>query len=157
MPRAGSRTSEPGSVGDELRRLRLDKKWSLGDLHQAVECSISVPYLSRIELGDALPRPEKLGAMATVLEGDLDALLRQRDKEELVRRGAEPEIAELALTLRELDNGRCRALVGELAATFRGMTERSRDDVLRTLTEVMEQLQGNEAAWERGRELTRSR
>lgn len=138
MPRSESGKTEPESLGDELRRLRLDKGWSLGDLHHATRRSVSVPYASRLERSGALPRPEMLEVIAEALGADLGPLMRQRDKEDLLREGIDPEVAELALTLRELDDEHTREVVGKLADALGQMEQADRHQFLATLEEAIE-------------------
>jgi transcriptional regulator with XRE-family HTH domain len=74
---------------------------SLSDLHRKTRPRVSVAYLSRIELGTALPRPDKLRAIGEALDADLDQLMLRREEEELVRSGLDPAVAHLAVTMRD--------------------------------------------------------
>jgi transcriptional regulator with XRE-family HTH domain len=75
---------------------------SLSALHLATHRRVSVAYLSRIELGTGMPRPDKLKLIGEALDADLETLMLRREEEELVRRGLDPVVAHLAITLRDM-------------------------------------------------------
>lgn len=61
------------TFGETIRRLRRQKKWSLGKLAEATGLSYS--YLSRVENDSASPQAEAVARLAEALDGDLRELL----------------------------------------------------------------------------------
>lgn len=61
------------TLGETIRRLRRQKKWSLGKL--AEETALSYSYLSRVENDSASPQAEAVARLAEALDGDLRELL----------------------------------------------------------------------------------
>ncbi len=109
------------TFGETVRRLRRQKKWSLGQLQQATGLSYS--YLSRVENDSASPQVEAVTKIAEALDGDLGELLELANclpeviLKRLVRR-AEASGASLnrsAGTGGSAPTSRVAALVAELA------------------------------------------
>jgi len=65
------------TFGETVRRLRRQKKWSLGQLQEATGLSYS--YLSRVENDSASPQAEAVTKIAEALDGDLEELLELAD------------------------------------------------------------------------------
>ena len=61
------------TFGETIRRLRRQKKWSLGRLSE--ETGLSYSYLSRVENDSASPQAEAVARLAEALDGDLRELL----------------------------------------------------------------------------------
>ncbi len=79
-----------------------------------------MPYLSQIEHDHVLPRPEKLEAVAKAFGVDVQDLLDEREKKELVERyGLDDGVAEVVLSLNRLDPERREFLV----RSFRGLLD----------------------------------
>ncbi len=105
------------SFGERLQKSRAEKGWTLDDLAARVE--LTAPYLSKVERGLVLPRRDTLLAILESLEADPTEALAERDKEELMRLGRDPEVADVMIDV-ELLAPELRARVldlvrGELA------------------------------------------
>ena len=61
------------TFGETIRRLRRQKKWSLGML--AEETGLSYSHLSRVENDSASPQADAVARLAEALDGDLRELL----------------------------------------------------------------------------------
>lgn len=61
------------AIGENLRRLRRDKKWTQGDL--AKKCGIKVGQLSKIELNKTDPKLSTIESIIDALECSPNALL----------------------------------------------------------------------------------
>lgn len=65
------------TFGETIRRLRREKRWSLGTL--AEQTGLSYSYLSRVENDSASPQADVVARLAEALEGDLTHLLELAD------------------------------------------------------------------------------
>ncbi len=65
------------TFGETIRRLRREKKWSLGTL--AEKTGLSYSFLSRVENDSASPQADAVARLAEALEGDLPHLLELAD------------------------------------------------------------------------------
>ena len=65
------------TFGETVRRLRRQKKWSLGQLQEATGLSYS--YLSRVENDSASPQADAVSKIAEALDGNLEELLELAD------------------------------------------------------------------------------
>jgi transcriptional regulator with XRE-family HTH domain len=65
------------TFGETIRRLRRQKKWSLGTLAEATGLSYS--FLSRVENDSASPEAKTVARLAEALDGDLRELLELAD------------------------------------------------------------------------------
>jgi transcriptional regulator with XRE-family HTH domain len=61
------------SLGEYVRRLRRERRWSLYDA--ARECKLSYTHLSRIENDSTVPGPDTVARLAVALGGDLRTML----------------------------------------------------------------------------------
>ena len=61
------------TLGETIRRLRRQKKWSLGTL--AEKTGLSYSYLSRVENDSASPQADAVARLAEALDGDIRELL----------------------------------------------------------------------------------
>jgi transcriptional regulator with XRE-family HTH domain len=139
MRRAGSDTSveyeaerdvpesrSAAAIGKRLRALRHERQLTLHELRAATQ--LSTPYLSRIERGETLPRPETLQVIGSALEV-ADDVLRPlledlsfgRECAALERLGYDPDVAELTAMLSRLDAGTREAVVGRWTRLLDGV------------------------------------
>jgi len=91
-----ARSLETDKFGEQIRRLRLSKHMSLGDLAAAVDTSRS--FLSQIEQGKTLPSLGTLKAIAAALDVTVGSLIDEPATEILepvVRKGSRPKIERL--------------------------------------------------------------
>ena len=65
------------TLGETIRRLRREKRWSLGTL--AERTGLSYSHLSRVENDSASPQADGIARIAEALDGDLRALLELAD------------------------------------------------------------------------------
>ena len=65
------------TLGETIRRLRREKKWSLGTL--AEKTGLSYSHLSRVENDSASPQADAVARIAEALDGDLRELLTLAD------------------------------------------------------------------------------
>ena len=65
------------TFGETIRRLRRQKKWSLGTLTE--QTGLSYSYLSRVENDSASPQPDAVARLAEALDGDVRELLELAD------------------------------------------------------------------------------
>ena len=65
------------TFGETIRRLRRERKWSLGTL--AEQTGLSYSFLSRVENDSASPEAKTVARLAEVLDGDLRELLELAD------------------------------------------------------------------------------
>jgi transcriptional regulator with XRE-family HTH domain len=86
-PRTGERRPRPllrTTLGDVLRRTRLEQRRTLADVARAAK--VSMPYLSEIERGRKEASSEVLGAVCDALRIELSDLLAQAGRELVDRR-----------------------------------------------------------------------
>ncbi|MGD9934162.1 MAG: helix-turn-helix domain-containing protein [Dehalococcoidia bacterium] len=65
--------SSQRTFGETIRRLRRERKWSLGRLSE--ETGLSYSYLSRVENDSASPQADVVARLSEALDGDLRELL----------------------------------------------------------------------------------
>ena len=77
-------------LADHLKKLRLDREWSLDQL--ATRCGVSRATLSRVENAEVSPTAEVLGKLCTAFALPLSRLLAQVEEAftPLCRRGINP-------------------------------------------------------------------
>jgi transcriptional regulator with XRE-family HTH domain len=88
-PRTGERRPRPllrTTLGDVLRRTRLEQRRTLADVARAAK--VSMPYLSEIERGRKEASSEVLGAICGALRIELSDLLAQAGRDLVDRRAA---------------------------------------------------------------------
>ena len=66
-------TQDSVTLGEQMRRLRRARGWSLH--HLAEETGLSYSHLSRIENDSTVPRADTVARVATALDGDLKLML----------------------------------------------------------------------------------
>lgn len=66
-------TQDGVTLGEQMRRLRRTRGWSLHQL--AEETGLSYSHLSRIENDSTVPRADTVARVATALDGDLKLML----------------------------------------------------------------------------------
>jgi transcriptional regulator with XRE-family HTH domain len=58
-------------IGERIRRARLEREWTQGDLARALPGKVEPSQVSRWERGLVQPQPENLDAIAQALERDV--------------------------------------------------------------------------------------
>jgi transcriptional regulator with XRE-family HTH domain len=81
------------TLGDVLRRIRLDQRRTLADVADAAR--VSMPYLSELERGRKEASSEILAALCDALGLDLSDLLAAVRRELMVERGQEAVVIRL--------------------------------------------------------------